>query len=171
MILTDLQTLFSYLTPISLTIGVIYHIMTLNNTRKNQQLSLETRQAQLFMQIYNRLNEADFIAHFTKVMTVEWADFNDFLEKFGPEKPDNYNSLWAIIGYYEGIGVLIKEKYVDIRLVAELMAGITRQFWEKMEPIYEDGKKYWNYPRLWSETEYLYNELMRYMEEHPELRT
>ena len=31
----DIQTLFGYLTPISLTIGVIYHIMTLNNTRKN----------------------------------------------------------------------------------------------------------------------------------------
>ena len=30
MILTDLQTLFGYLTPVSLTIGVIYHIMTLS---------------------------------------------------------------------------------------------------------------------------------------------
>jgi hypothetical protein len=42
MILTDLQILFGYLTPISLTIGVIYHIITLNNTRMNQQMQLET---------------------------------------------------------------------------------------------------------------------------------
>jgi len=27
------------------------------------------------------------------------------------------------------------------------------------------------FPRYWAETEYLYNELMKYLEEHPELKT
>jgi hypothetical protein len=48
-----LQTLLTYLTLISVPVGVFYHIMTLRNTRRNQELTLETRQAQMFMQIYN----------------------------------------------------------------------------------------------------------------------
>lgn len=48
MVLSTLQTL-------SLGVGVIYYIMTLQNTRRNQQLTLETRQAQLLMQIYQEL--------------------------------------------------------------------------------------------------------------------
>ena len=55
-----LQTTISLLTLISLTIDVIYHIMTLNNTRKNQRLQLETRQAQLFMQAYGTFVDRDF---------------------------------------------------------------------------------------------------------------
>jgi hypothetical protein len=41
----DLQTVLTYLTLISVPVGVFYHIMTLRNTRKNQQLILETRRA------------------------------------------------------------------------------------------------------------------------------
>ena len=38
----SLQTLLTYLTPISIPVGVIYHIMTLRNTRKNKQPQLKT---------------------------------------------------------------------------------------------------------------------------------
>jgi len=57
----DVETLINLLALISIPIGVFYHIMTLNNTGKNQELTikaqnhaLETRQAQLFMNIYNQ---------------------------------------------------------------------------------------------------------------------
>ena len=43
----DIQTLFGYLTPVSLTIGVIYHIMALRDTRKNQELSLKAQEQAL----------------------------------------------------------------------------------------------------------------------------
>jgi hypothetical protein len=49
MTLIDIQILFGYLTPISLTIGVIYHIMILDNTNGTQYIALKTRPAQLFM--------------------------------------------------------------------------------------------------------------------------
>jgi hypothetical protein len=37
--------------------------------------------------------------------------------------------------------------------------------------IVEEGRRELNLPRWYSETEYLYNELMKYIEEHPELKT
>ncbi len=44
-------------------------------------------------------------------------------------------------------------------------------FWEKIQPVAKDVRVYNNAPRTWSETEYLYNELMKYMEERLELET
>ena len=72
---------------------------------------------------------------------------------------------------HEGLGVLVKNNLVPMRLIAETITGITRMYWEKFVPIVDDGRREFNLPRLHSETEYLYNELMKYIEEHPELRT
>ena len=71
----------------------------------------------------------------------------------------------------EGIGVLIKENLVNIRLVAMFFAGLTRQIWEKYKDIILEERKRRNYPRYASEWEYTYTELMKYMKEHPELAT
>ena len=47
-----LQTLLTYLTLISVPVGVFYHIMTLNNTSKNQRQTLDTRQTNILMNLY-----------------------------------------------------------------------------------------------------------------------
>ena len=94
------------------------------------------------------------------------------MEKFGPETNiDFQRKRRRLATFYEGLGVLVKEGYIDIRLVALLMTGRIRVFWEKFEPIIDELREFHNYPRWMSETEYLYNELMKYLDEHPELKT
>ena len=74
--------------------------------------------------------------------------------------------------FYEGLGVLVKESYVSIRLVALLITGLTRSWWEGIyKPWIEDGRVKMKFRRWMSEAEYLYDELMKYIEEHPELKT
>ena len=65
--LVSLQTLLTYLTLISVPIGVFYHIMTLRNTRKNQQLILESRRARVggFFRL---------LSPFGLLLTPGWAD-------------------------------------------------------------------------------------------------
>jgi hypothetical protein len=167
----DIQALLTYLTLISVPVGVTYHIMTLNNTRKNQQQQLETRQAQLFMQMYNKWDES-LRESFRKIRGIEFEDFSDFIKKYGPDSEEDMEIHIARIAYFlEGMGVLVKEDLVSMRLVALTWAGTTRMFWDKISPIIEDWRKAISYPRLWSETEYLCTELIKYMEEHPELAT
>lgn len=88
-----------------------------------------------------------------------------------PETRENAIALSTLIGYYEGVGTLVKENMLSIRWVALLFGGWTRMFWEKIKPVAEEVRVYNDVPRTWSETEYLYNELMKYMKEHPELKT
>jgi len=42
-------------------------------------------------------------------------------------------------------------------------------FWEKFEPIIQDMRSSLT-SRSMTETEYLYNELVKYLDEHPELK-
>ena len=170
-----LQTLLTYLTLISVPVGVVYHIMTLRNTSKNQQLTLETRQAQMFMNIYNNsFNNPQFWEYFQTIRHLQWKDLDEYLAVFdfmNPETRDNRLALSMILGFYEGVGVLVKENLLDIRMVALMMTGQTKQIWEKLEPVVEELREDYNYPRYVSEFEYLYDELMKYIDEHPELKT
>jgi len=131
---------------------------------------LETRQAQLFMQVYGKWNEEGFTSHWFDLRGPTWTDYEKFKENI-LENPSRLNSLGVLVRFFEGLGVLVKEKLLDIRLIALTMAGDTRQFWEQYKSIVGDWRREWKHPRLMSETEYLYDELMRYMDAHPELKT
>ncbi len=75
----------------------------------------------------------------------------------------------TVVFFYEGIGVLVKEDILDIRWVALLMSGMTRDYWERLAPYVSNIRDALDRPRFVIEWEYLYNELMKYIEEQPEL--
>jgi len=157
----SLQTLFSYLTPISLTIGVIYHIMTLRNQKRN-------REAALLMQIHNQWTNL-IHRNWGEISRWEWDSYDDFIEKYGDL--ESQEKIEVVGGYFEGIGVYVKEGLIPIRLVTLFMTSPLRRFHEKFGPIAKVARVKYGSPRIGSETEYLYNECMKYIEGHPELKT
>ena len=174
--LVDLQTLFGYLTPISLTIGVIYHIMTLRNTRKNQELSLksqeqalETRQVQLFMNVYSRFDNPVLMNSYVKAAYQEWSDFDDWYTKYGPQSDvDGYASWLHLNNSIQGIGVLVRKNLVDVGIVYDLMGTMVARHWEKAEPLVRGLRERFQV-KMYNDVEFLYNELRKYSENQPEL--
>jgi hypothetical protein len=165
------QILFQFLQTIGILVGVFYYIMTIRTNQKNQQMQLETRQAQLFMQLYNRFRDDTQSLDMEKsFFNVKIESFQDFMRLWRTDE-DFGETLSALGGFYEGIGVMVREGYIPVRLVALQWGGNTRRFWEKMEPFMSAVREHQEFPRAWSETEFLYNELMKYIEEHPELKT
>ena len=168
-----LQALLTYLTLISVPVGVFYHIMTLRNTRKNQELQLETRQAQMFSGLMARANTSERRQALVKMLYTNWSNFDEFMEwvdPFNTEYSLNFDSLNLIFGHYEYMGVLVREGLLGIRLVALAEGGAIRSMWEKIAPFIDDFRDAIHAPRYASEWEYLYQELVKYVEEHPELR-
>ena len=102
---------------------------------------------------------------------IKVKDFKEYQSK--QESDPEFNKATSLLGnFYETLGVAVKAGFMDIHIVALMWAGATRMFWENIvEPIIEDMRKHYNYPRAWSETEYLCRELVKYMDEHPELKT
>jgi hypothetical protein len=166
-----LQTLIFFIQAVGILVGVTYHIMTLRNTRKNQELTLETRQAQMFMQMYNRyMDSLEGVDHIDVIQNSKFDSVGEYEELV--ESDEKFSRVYRAYGsFYEGLGVLVKEGLLNVRLVALMWGGPTRMFWEKIAPILAEYRVYIRYPRLWSETEYVCREVLRYMEEHPELKT
>jgi len=138
--MADIQTLLTYLTLISVPVGVFYHIMILNNTRKNQQLQLETRQAQLFIEMTKETSGDEFRAAYQEILEQwSWTDFDDFMRKYGPDgNPEAYKKLMRITSYYERLGMLVRDGLISPQLVYHWMGSTPVNFWEKIEP-YMDG--------------------------------
>jgi hypothetical protein len=169
--MVTIETISIVFTGISVSLAAFYYINTLRNTRKNQQLQLDARQAQLMMQIWNRYDEhiRDGIDAW---IAVEYEGFQDFWDNYSfDSNPDFWVKARRAVSWYEHIGVLVKAGLLDIHLIALAWAGNTRMFWEKVGPLLPGFREVLKYPRAWSETEWLCKELIKYMDEHPELKT
>jgi hypothetical protein len=167
------QTIFQFLQTVGILVGVYYYITTIRSTKKNQEMQLETRQAQLFMQIYREDLGIAEKGPYGMIGVIEWNfnDYDDFNEKFGPDSnPDAYQSYIYLLYIMEGIGVLVREGYVDIRLIALLSSGMVKNLWMKLQPIIYEERKRRNWPRWSIEFEYLYDTLIDYAEKHPKLQ-
>ena len=173
MVEITLPIILQIVQTVALVVGIIYYLTIMRNQQRTRELTLkaqehatETRQAQLFMQIYDKWSDPDFLEAWYLIIEAEFETYEEMNKLRENEK---YLRAWGtIVGFYEGVGVLVKEGLIDIRLVALLMTGTTTLFWRKMEPFIDEIRRR-AYPRAYIETEYLYNALMDYIKEHPEI--
>jgi len=162
--MVDYQTLSIVLTGIGMIIALTYYALQIRNQNN-------TRQAQLFMQMYNRWRDDTKGMDVGLFVNTKLSGFDEFLEKHQSDEDFRMVSS-ALFEFYEGLGVIVKKGYMDIELVALMWAGHTRKFYENIaEPIIEGAIQHWDQPRVWSETIYVCKELIKYMDEHPELKT
>jgi len=157
--LMDFQTISVLLTGISVSAAAIYYIVTLRASQKNMRTTLETRQAQLFMQIFGNFHQTEFFNKYTDILTWKWNDYDDFIQKYGAKtNPKAWYSLGSVGAFFEGIGVLVHRQLIDVDLVAELMSRHILLFWEKIQPISLEMRKRLQLP-VDMRLEYLYNEI------------
>jgi hypothetical protein len=104
----EIQTLLTYLTLVSVPIGVFYHILTLWNSQK-------ARQTQILLQLYQTMSNPENNQVMWELLALEWDDYNDFQEKHSPQvDPENASKRQALWNQYEGLGLLVKNKVVDL---------------------------------------------------------
>ena len=157
-----LQTALTYLSLISIPVGVFYHIMTLRNQSR-------TRQAQLFMQIYNHWTGTEFNQNYIEVINRNWEDYDDYYEKYGAIRESVKRRTIGL--YFEGIGMLVHRKLIDVSLVDDMMSSFLIGFWEKYGPVTKIDRERLNTPQMLEWTESLYNEVRKVAEQqHPELK-
>ena len=153
----DIQTLSIVFAAVSVVVGVVYHSLEIRNQSK-------TRQTDLVMRIYSNWSDDKFMEAYTKVNRgLEFEDYNDYVKKYGsPLSGTPINRKWLIIGmYFEGIGVLLRRKLIDIGLVDDLLSGPIKNTWEKMKPVAEGVRKELSQPTVMEYFEYLYDEMQK----------
>ncbi len=156
--MADIQTLIGYLTPISLTIGVIYYVMTLRNQKRARQIQI--------------IRGVDLLHVDVGFLLWEYGDYDDLMSKYGPEaNPEGWDNLMGRLLKLEETGVYVKEGLLDIRLVYLLNGGTITKSWELSKVLLKEHRIRNNWPRWFIEAEYLCKRIIEYGEKHPEHTT
>jgi hypothetical protein len=154
------QMVLSTLQTAGILVGIFYYIMSLRNQNK-------ARKTQLYWQINEKTSQENIISGRSEYMAQEWETPKEFITYF--QSTEGRKVIGATLGYYEGMGVMVKEGLLDIRVVALYSSGIIRKLWEQFIPIKDEVRRQLQWPRLCIEVEYLYNELLKFHKEHPEV--
>lgn len=68
------------------------------------------------MQMYNRWRDDTKGLDFNPILNTKLSGFGEYMEKY--ESDEGFRLVMdALFGFYEGLGVIVKAGYLDIRLV------------------------------------------------------
>jgi hypothetical protein len=154
----DIQTVSIAIASVSVVAGVIYYALEMRHQTK-------VRQTDLIMRLYSTLESKEFWEALTKFMMMEFKDYNDYRRRYVPsstgfsEKPEAI-ALSQVGVFFNGVGVLLYMKLIDVDLATRLFRNSAMYTWEKIRPIIE-GFRTEGYPQIFAEYEYLYNEMKK----------
>ena len=149
------------LTGIGVIVSILYYSNVLRNANRTQKQQLETRQTQLFMNIYNTSSSKDYVKDRERMMHLwEFDDLDDFYSKYGLDANPEEASVWSMfLQHYEGIAVLVKRGLIDSDLVYDLMYDSITGFWNKFEPVILAIREEYS-PKTFEDLEFLKDDLI-----------
>ncbi len=166
------QMVLSTLQTVGLLVGIFYYVTTLRNAQKTRELALksqeqalETRQAQLFMQIYQDMSSPEHYKRTNELYSMEWEDWDDYDRKYGSENnPENYALRFSTWSRINGVGLLVKDGLIDVGRVHDLMRTTILWQWEKFRDIIIRTREEFNLGSFMEGFEFLANEMMKEVE-------
>jgi len=168
MFMVQVEYLALILTGIGIIVSILYYASVLRNANKTQQMQLETRQLALFMPLFETYRSREFRKHIAEMRNQEWTSNEDFVEKYGPDtNPDAWSTRVAVGSYFDGIGVLVRRGHVDIGMVNDLIGNALIDVWEQFGPVFLAVRTRNSNPYIYTDYEWLYEEIVKYREEHP----
>ena len=152
--------------------GFSYYVLTVKATRRNQEQQLETRQAQLYMQIFNRFASEEGTNRALEILESEWKDYEDFNNKYGSDN----NREWAskrnhVFMEHDAIGYLLHRGLLDIDMVYQINGYATKLVWDHFKSIIQEQRKQLDWPDWMRWFEYLANRIDEYEKQQTQFKT
>ena len=152
---TDLTSISVLIAAASVVAGVVYFVFQFRQQTK-------IRQTDLVMRLYSSFGSEDFQHAALKVMRLDYTNAKDYVKKYGApgsERPVSM-AIMKIMFFFEGVGILLRRKLIDIDLVAQLFGPNIRWQWERIKPLIESFRTLLNAPGMANSFEYLYNAMI-----------
>jgi hypothetical protein len=141
-------------------IGVVvalgYYVINIQNQR-------ETRQAQLFMHLFDRYREKDTWRDGYELFQMDWKDLDEFFQKYDSSvNMDNFEKRYSIWTFFDGLGMLLKKGLVDKEMIYYLMGGYSVYwYWSKFGDVIRESRIRLNSPDHMVMFEYLAGEMKK----------
>jgi hypothetical protein len=146
--MVDITEISAIVAAAGVLVGVVLTYAELRHQTK-------VRQTDLLVRLFSMTMTKDFAEAWEKVMGErEILDYRAYWKKYGFVEVDEL--FW----FFEQLGRLLQKGLIDIDLLP-IPYGQVKLFWEKLEPIKEGARGYFNEPKLAQGLEYLYNEMKK----------
>jgi hypothetical protein len=151
-----LQTVSIVIASAGVFLAAIYYILQLRHQSK-------VRQTDLVVRLYSALSGRELQEAYFTVMNLQFVGYDDFMRKYAVDVPavPMVQLLAQISKFFDGVGVLMYRRLVDIGLVDDLFHTEVTRLWEKVKPIAEGRRKELNQLTYLQSFEYLYNEMKK----------
>jgi len=153
--MVDIQTVSIAIASAGVFVAAMYYVWQIRHQTK-------LRHTDLIVRLFSTYMTDEFRDALAKVWNLRFKDYEEYEKKYG--------FMWSSEGpvpkavskvniFFNGVGVLVKRKLVDIELADHMLAvSLT---WEKVKPIIEGARKQQNMPTYFGDFEYLYNEVKK----------
>jgi hypothetical protein len=153
-IVVDIQTISIAVASASVTLAAIYYMWQIRHQTK-------IRHTDLVIRISSFGTRRGFLEACADIFEAEFKDYDAFVRKYGaPFSKKPIPMSFSIVGnFMERVGILLKNKLLDVSLVSQLVT--VTDFWEKMKPVIEGVRKEEHKQSYYEWFEYLYNEVKK----------
>ena len=160
-----LQSLSYVAAAIGVCVAAYYYIMTLRLTQSNLKQTLETRQAQFFMQFYqNGFGNVEGLERWIDLLHYDFKDYDEFEEKYGSENnPHACAERMQAWCFFDALGFYLKEGLVDRDFVYKYVSTYAIWMWMKFGEVMKRHREIYH-SDMGVGLEYLYNELIKMRE-------
>jgi hypothetical protein len=107
------------------------------------------------MRLYSTFGSKEFQDAWTRIESIEFKNYDEYVKKWGS------GDYVQCATFFEGIGVLLQKKLIDINLVDALFSEPLKHMYERMKPIIERNREQFHSQRVFENFEYLYNEMKK----------
>jgi hypothetical protein len=146
--MVDIQTVSIAVASTGVLIAAIYYVLQIRNQTK-------IRQTDLVMRLYSTFGSKEFQDAWTRIESIEFKNYDEYVKKCG------LGDYAQCATFFEGIGVLLQKKLIDINLVDALFSVPLKFMYERMKPIIEGNREQLHNQRVFENFEYLYNEMKK----------
>jgi hypothetical protein len=134
----DIPTVASIVTTVSIVIGAAFTILEIRHLAR-------VRRTDIIMKIYDRFGTREIL---------------EAINRIGNAKFENLAEL------FEGIGVLLEQNLIDIKMVDSLFGSTLNLLWVRMKPVLYAMREGLKEPFFFSHYEYLIERLNSFRESH-----
>ena len=146
--MVDIQTVSIAVASTGVLIAAIYYVLQIRNQTK-------IRQTDLVMRLYSAFGSKEFQDAWTRIESIEFKNYDEYVKKCG------LGDYAQCATFFEGIGVLLQKKLIDVNLVDALFSVPLKFMYERMKPIIEGNREQLHNQRVFEHFEYLYNQMKK----------
>ena len=150
----DIPSISAIVAAVGVLIGVILTVLELRHLAKS-------RRTDSYWRILSTFNSKEYLEALMKVYSLEFKDYEDFNRKYGDflsGKSEMAVPLGMVCDLFQGAGFLFHNGLMEYDIVRQFPVRLT---WEKVKAIAEGARKQPEFSSLWTDFEYLNNELKK----------